>query len=83
MGLPHRRRQPVGHRSLGGLTAAAVAERASRQSCKPARDVVYWFHQEDGMKRNTDWEAIIMDAALIWSWPALLVAVPLISWLAR
>jgi len=51
--------------------------------CKPPVGLVYWYHQEDGMKRNTDWETIIMDAALIWSWPVLLVAVPLISWLAR
>jgi hypothetical protein len=34
------------------------------------------------MKSNTDWESIIMDAALIWSWPVLLVTVPLLSWLA-
>ena len=31
------------------------------------------------MNRNIDWETIIMDAALIWRWPTLLVVVPLIS----
>jgi hypothetical protein len=31
------------------------------------------------MNRSIDWETIIMDVALIWSWPALLVVVPLIS----
>jgi hypothetical protein len=43
--------------------------------------VVYWFHQEDGMKNDIDWESLALNVALIWSWPILLVAVPLLSWL--
>ncbi len=31
------------------------------------------------MKNDTDWETIVMDAVLIWSWPVLLVTVPLLS----
>lgn len=31
------------------------------------------------MNQSIDWEEVIMQAALVWSWPTLLVAVPLIS----
>ena len=43
--------------------------------------MVYWFHQEDGMKNETDWESLAFDAVLLWSWPLLLAVVPLLSWL--
>jgi len=35
--------------------------------------------QEEGMNQSIDWEEVIMQAVRVWSWPALLVAVPLIS----
>ncbi len=31
------------------------------------------------MNNSIDWEEVIMQAVLVWSWPALLVVVPLIS----
>ena len=31
------------------------------------------------MNQSIDWEEVIMQAVLVWSWPTLLVAVPLIS----
>jgi len=31
------------------------------------------------MNNSIDWEEVIMQAVLVWSWPILLVAVPLIS----
>ena len=31
------------------------------------------------MNNNIDWEEVIMQAVLVWSWPVLLVAVPIIS----
>jgi len=31
------------------------------------------------MNQSIDWEEVIMQAVLVWSWPILLVAVPLIS----
>ncbi len=34
------------------------------------------------MKNDIDWESLAFEVALIWSWPILLVAVPLLSWLA-
>ena len=42
--------------------------------------MVYWFHQEDGMKNETDWESLAFDVALIWSWPLLLAAAALGTW---
>ena len=43
--------------------------------------MVYWFHQVDGMKNETDWESLAFDVALIWSWPLLLAAAALGTWL--
>ena len=43
--------------------------------------MVYWFHQEDGMKNETDWESQAFDAVLFWSWPLLLAAAALGTWL--
>ena len=43
--------------------------------------MVYWSHQEDGMKNETDWESLAFDVALIWSWPLLLAAAALGTWL--
>jgi hypothetical protein len=31
------------------------------------------------MNQSIDWEEVIMQAVLVWSWPTLLVVVPLIS----
>jgi len=31
------------------------------------------------MNHSIDWEEVIMQTLLVWSWPALLVAVPLIE----
>jgi hypothetical protein len=31
------------------------------------------------MNHSIDWEEVIMQAVLVWSWPTLLVAVPLIE----
>ncbi len=31
------------------------------------------------MNHSIDWEEVIMQVVLVWSWPTLLVAVPLIE----
>ena len=33
------------------------------------------------MKNETDWESLAFDVALIWSWPLLLAAAALGTWL--
>lgn len=33
------------------------------------------------MKNDIDWESLAFDAVLLWSWPVLLAAVAILSWL--